>query len=336
MIVLKTSRELSIMRKAGKISQKALRLAGEAVEPGFPPGNRQDCPPVYRERGGNPQLLGYSGYPASACISVNNVVIHGIPSKSTILKHGDIVSVDVGAFYQGFHGDNAWTFPCGQISEEARALLEATEKSLFLGIEQARPGNRIGDVGHAVQGYVEARGYSVVREFVGHGVGAKLHEDPSVPNYGTPGRGVRLMPGMVIAIEPMINVGKPGVKILDDGWTTVTQDGSLSAHFEHTVPSLPMGPCSSPLWTEERPWSGNGARLSRSACRHDQGSFLTVLEAAPPYAVVADGKRRPLERPKRKKLFHLAPTSQVLPEEALKTNRQIRAALRSFEQAAVK
>ena len=243
MIVLKTSRELSIMRKAGKISQKALRLAGEAVEPGVSTWEIDKIVRQYIEsEGATPSFLGYSGYPASACISVNNVVIHGIPSKSTILKHGDIVSVDVGAFYQGFHGDNAWTFPCGQISEEARALLEATEKSLFLGIEQARPGNRIGDVGHAVQGYVEARGYSVVREFVGHGVGAKLHEDPSVPNYGTPGRGVRLMPGMVIAIEPMINVGKPGVKILDDGWTTVTQDGSLSAHFEHTVAITPDGP----------------------------------------------------------------------------------------------
>ena len=243
MIVLKTSRELSLMRKAGKISQKALRLAGEAVEPG---GSTWEIDKIVRQyiesQGATPSFLGYGGVPASACISVNNVVIHGIPSKSTLLKKGDIVGIDIGACYEGYHGDNAWTFACGEVSDEAQALLDATEKSLFLGIEQAVPGNRVGDIGHAVQAYVEARGYSVVRDFVGHGVGAKLHEDPSVPNYGTPGRGVRLMPGMVIAIEPMVNMGKPGVKILDDEWTTVTRDGSLSAHFEHTVAITTDGP----------------------------------------------------------------------------------------------
>ena len=192
--------------------------------------------------GAVPSFLGYDGYPASTCISVNNVVIHGIPKKSVILKRGDIVSIDVGACYQGFHGDNAWTFPCGEIAEEAKALLDATEKSLFLGIEQARPGRRLGDIGHAVQEYVEARSYSVVREFTGHGVGAKMHEDPSVPNYGTPGRGVRLTAGMVIAIEPMINLGRREIEIKGDGWTVVTKDGSLSAHFEHTVAITPDGP----------------------------------------------------------------------------------------------
>ena len=243
MIVLKTSRELSIMRKAGQISQKALRLAGEAVEPGVSTWELDKIVRQYIESmGATPSFLHYNGFPASACISVNNVVIHGIPSTSTSLKRGDIVGIDVGACYQGFHGDNAWTFPCGEVSEEARALLEATEQGLYRGIEQARPGNRLGDIGHAVQEYVEARNYSVVREFVGHGVGAKLHEDPSVPNYGTPGRGVRLLPGMTIAIEPMVNQGKAPVRILDDGWTTVTQDGSLSAHFEHTVAITPDGP----------------------------------------------------------------------------------------------
>lgn len=243
MIVLKTSRELSLMRKAGKISQKALRLAGEAVEPGVSTWEIDKIVRQYIERqGATPSFLGYGGFPASACISVNHVVIHGIPSKSTLLKKGDIVGIDIGACYEGYHGDNAWTFACGEVSDEAQALLDATEKSLFLGIEQAVPGNRVGDIGHAVQAYVEARGYSVVRDFVGHGVGAKLHEDPSVPNYGTPGRGVRLMPGMVIAIEPMVNMGKPGVKILDDEWTTVTRDGSLSAHFEHTVAITTDGP----------------------------------------------------------------------------------------------
>ena len=243
MIVLKTSRELSIMRKAGQISQKALRLAGEAVEPGVSTWELDKIVRQYIESmGATPSFLHYNGFPASACISVNNVVIHGIPSKSTILKRGDIVGIDVGACYQGFHGDNARTFPCGEVSEEAKALLEATEQGLYRGIEQARPGNRLGDIGHAVQEYVGARNYSVVREFVGHGVGAKLHEDPSVPNYGTPGRGVRLLPGMTIAIEPMVNQGKAPVRILDDGWTTVTRDGSLSAHFEHTVAITADGP----------------------------------------------------------------------------------------------
>ncbi len=243
MIVLKTSRELSIMRKAGKISQTALRLAGEAVEPGVSAWEIDKIARNYIESmGAIPSFLNYDGFPASTCISVNNVVIHGIPKKSVILKKGDIVGIDVGACYQGFHGDNAWTFPCGEISAEAQALLEATEQSLFLGIQQARPGNRLGDIGHAVQEYVEARSYSVVREFSGHGVGAKMHEDPSVPNYGTPGRGVRLTAGMVIAIEPMINQGRKEIQVLDDGWTVVTKDGSLSAHFEHTVAITPEGP----------------------------------------------------------------------------------------------
>ncbi len=243
MIVLKTNRELAIMRKAGEISQRALRLGGEAVEPGVSTWEIDRIIRQYIEKeGATPNFLGYDGYPGSACISVNEVVIHGIPSKEQILKKGDIVGIDTGALYEGFNGDNAWTFPCGEISREAQDLLDTTREALFKGIEQARPGNRVGDIGHAVQAYVEARGYSVVREFVGHGVGAKLHEDPSVPNFGTAGRGVRLMPGMVIAIEPMINQGGAGVRILPDGWTTVTRDGKLSAHFEHTVAITPNGP----------------------------------------------------------------------------------------------
>ena len=243
MIILKTSRELAALRKAGKISQAALKLAGEAVEPGISTWEIDRLVRRYIESAkATPSFLGYEGYPASACISVNDVVIHGIPQKSQILKKGDIVSIDVGACYQGFHGDNAWTFPCGEISPEARALLDAAEKSLFLGIEQALPGNRIGDIGHAVQEYVEARSYSVVREFTGHGVGADMHEDPSVPNFGVPGRGVRLTPGMVIAIEPMINMGRREIEIKPDGWTVVTRDGSLSAHFEHTIAITKEGP----------------------------------------------------------------------------------------------
>lgn len=243
MIILKTSRELAALRKAGKISQAALKLAGEAVEPGISTWEIDRLVRRYIESAkATPSFLGYEGYPASACISVNDVVIHGIPQKSQILKKGDIVSIDVGACYQGFHGDNAWTFPCGEISPEARALLDAAEKSLFLGIEQARPGNRLGDIGHAVQEYVEARSYSVVREFTGHGVGADMHEDPSVPNFGKPGRGVRLTPGMVIAIEPMINMGRREIEIKPDGWAVVTRDGSLSAHFEHTIAITKEGP----------------------------------------------------------------------------------------------
>ena len=243
MIVLKTSRELAIMREAGRISAMALKVAGEAIEPGVSTWEIDRIARKYIEsQGAVPSFLGYGGFPASACISVNNVVIHGIPSKRQIIKAGDIVSIDIGAMFEGFNGDNAYTFACGEISAEAQRLLDATRESLYEGIKQAKAGNRLGDIGSAVQRYVEARGYSVVRDFVGHGVGAKLHEDPSVPNYGTPGRGVRLLPGMTIAIEPMVNQGGHEVQVQKDGWTTVTRDGKLSAHFEHTVAITPDGP----------------------------------------------------------------------------------------------
>ena len=243
MVVLKTSRKLKAMRDAGRISSRALKLAGEAVEPGVSTLEIDRIVRKYiEEQGATPSFLNYGGFPASACISVNDVVIHGIPRKNQILKQGDIVSIDVGAFYEGFHGDNAWTFPCGEVSKEAQALMDVTRESLFEGINAARPGNRLGDIGSAVQRYVEARGYSVVRDFVGHGVGAELHEDPSVPNYGTPGRGVRLLPGMTIAIEPMVNQGVHTVETLSDNWSVVTSDGKLSAHFEHTIAITPDGP----------------------------------------------------------------------------------------------
>jgi methionyl aminopeptidase len=243
MIVIKTSRELEKMRLAGRISAQALKIAGQAIEPGVTTFEIDEVVRKYIEsEGATPSFLGYGGYPASTCISVNHVVIHGIPSKRIKLKQGDIVSVDVGAFIGGFHGDNARTFPCGEISQEAKELLKATEESLYEGISMAKAGNRIGDIGSTVQRYVEVRGYSVVRDFVGHGVGAKMHEDPSVPNYGTPGRGPRLLPGMTIAIEPMINAGSHKVRVLPDGWTTVTADGRLSAHFEHTIAITSDGP----------------------------------------------------------------------------------------------
>ena len=243
MISIKTARELSLMKDACRISAEALRAAGEAVKPGISTYEIDTIVRRYIEKqGASPSFLGYGGFPASACISVNSVVIHGIPSKRTILKEGDIVSVDVGAFYKGYHGDNAYTFPCGKISANAQALLDATRESLYEGIKQAQAQNRIGDIGAAVQKYVEARSYSVVRNYTGHGVGAKLHEDPSVPNYGTSGRGIKLLPGMTIAIEPMVNEGTHYTRVLGDKWTVVTADGKLSAHFEHTVAITPDGP----------------------------------------------------------------------------------------------
>lgn len=230
------------MREACVISAKALKVAGKAVQPGVTTEEiDHEVRKFIESQGAKPNFLGLGGFPGSACISINDTVIHGIPGKR-VIKAGDIVSVDVGAFYNGFNGDNAATFAAGKISPEAQALIDATRESLYEGIKAAVAGNRIGDIGAAVQRYVEVRGYSVVRQFVGHGVGAKLHEDPNVPNFGTPGRGPRLLPGMTIAIEPMVNAGAAGVKILGDGWTTVTADGKLSAHFEHTIAITPDGP----------------------------------------------------------------------------------------------
>ncbi len=242
MISIKNSRELTAMRDACRISAQALQYAGEIAKAGMTTGEIDHLIRKFIEKqGAKPSFLGYGGFPGSACLSVNDVVIHGIPGKR-VLKDGDILSVDVGAFYNGYHGDNAYTFPIGQVSENAKRLMDATRESLAKAIEQAVAGNRIGDIGSTVQGYVEERGFSVVRQFVGHGVGTNLHEDPSVPNFGTAGRGPRLLPGMTIAIEPMVNQGTPDVEILADGWTTVTKDRKLSAHFEHTVAITTDGP----------------------------------------------------------------------------------------------
>ena len=243
MIVLKTGRELSIMKEACRISAGALQTAGKAVEPGVTTAEIDRLAEEYiRSQGGEPNFKNYEGYPATACISINNEVIHGIPSTKRKLRAGDIVSIDLGAKFDGYHGDNAATFACGDISEEAKRLMDATRESLYEGIKAARAGGRIGDIGHAVQAYVEARGYTVVRQFVGHGVGTHLQEAPEVPNFGTPGRGVRLIPRMTIAIEPMVNAGAAGVEVQPDGWTVLTKDGSLSAHFEHTVAITADGP----------------------------------------------------------------------------------------------
>ena len=235
MIAVKNERELGLMRQACRITAAARALAGEMVRPGVT--TKQIDKAVYDfivAQGAKPSFLGYNGFPASTCISVNGTVIHGIPG-SYVLKDGDIVSIDVGAFYKGFHGDCAATFPCGAISTEAQKLINVTKQSFYEGIRFATRGHRVSDISHAIQTYVESNGYSVVRAFVGHGVGAQLHEDPEVPNYGTPGRGPRLIPGMTLAIEPMVNVGTFEVRVLKDGWTTVTADGKLSAQYENTV-----------------------------------------------------------------------------------------------------
>lgn len=243
MIVLKTARELNIMREAGRISAGALRVAGMAVEPGVTTGEIDKLAYDYIiSQGAKPNFLHYNGYPATACISINDEVIHGIPSKNRIIREGDIVSIDLGACFEGYNGDNAATFACGDISDEAQRLMDATRESLYEGIRMAVHGNRIGDISNAIQQYVETLGYSVVRDFVGHGVGASLHEAPEVPNFGKPGRGTRLVAGMTLAIEPMINVGTPNVKQLSDGWTIKTADGKLSAHFEHSIAITPEGP----------------------------------------------------------------------------------------------
>ena len=243
MIVLKTSRELALMREACRISAGALQVAGEAVRPGISTWEIDKIAYDYiKSQGADPNFLNLYCFPATACISINDEVIHGIPSKKRILQSGDIVSIDLGAKIGGYNGDNAATFACGEISEEAKRLIETTRESLYEAIKMAVPGGKIGDIASAVQTYCESRGYSVVREYTGHGVGKELHEDPSVPNYGTAGRGVRLLPGMTIAIEPMINQGTAKIKVLPDGWTVKTQDSKLSAHFEHTVAITKDGP----------------------------------------------------------------------------------------------
>lgn len=236
MVTIKSTREIELMREAGKIVALAHQAAKEAIKPGLSTYELdQIVEKTIRSHGAIPSFKNYNGFPSSACISINEEVVHGIPSKSKLLKEGDIVSVDIGAIYKGYHGDSAWTYACGEISLKAQKLLEGTEASLFKGLEQAKSGARLTDISHAIQVHAESLGYSVVREFVGHGVGAHLHEDPQIPNFGLPGRGVTLRKGMTLAIEPMINLGRKEVKVLSDGWTTVTQDSSLSAHFEHTI-----------------------------------------------------------------------------------------------------
>jgi len=244
MIIIKTQEQIKKMRIAGRISGEALAVGGEMVRPGVSTKQIDEKIRHHIEKcGAKPSFLGYGGFPASACISINNQVIHGIPSNDIILEEGDIVKIDVGAYIGGYHGDNANTFACGKISPEAQKLIDVTRESFFKGFEAIKPeGTRLGDIGSAIDDYVTSFGFSTVKKYVGHGIGQDLHEDPNVPNFGTAGRGARVCRGMVIAVEPMVNIGRPEVKELKDGWTVVTADGSLAAHYEHTIAILDNGP----------------------------------------------------------------------------------------------
>ena len=243
LITLKSPREQDAMRRAGRVTAQARALAGSMVRPGVTTKEIDDAVRKFiRSKGGQPSFLGYGGFTGSACISVNEVVIHGIPSRKIVLQEGDIVSIDVGAIIDGFHGDCAATYACGAISDEAQRLIDVTQQSFWEGCKQAQAGHRVSDISHAVQVYVESHGYSVVRDFVGHGVGTKLHEAPEVPNFGPAGHGARLQPGMAIAVEPMVCAGGWQVKVLKDGWTTVSADGSLTAHYENTILITEHGP----------------------------------------------------------------------------------------------
>lgn len=255
MIVLKTSEELEKMRIANQISGDALVAVSEVIKPGISTWEIDQVAYNYIiKQGAEPNFLGLYGFPATACISVNDEIIHGIPDKKHVLKDGDIVTVDLGAKYDGYNGDNAYTFFVGNVDPEVQRLCDTTREACFLGIEAAVPGNRVGDIGHAVQEYCESRGFGIIREYEGHGLGTKLHEDPGIPNYGKAGRGIRLLPGMTIAIEPMVSLGSPKIKTMPNGWTVKTADGSMSAHYENTIAITDNGP-------EILTWGRNGKTL---------------------------------------------------------------------------
>ena len=236
MITCKSPREIELMKKAGEIVALAHQAAKKAIKPGLNTLELDKiCEDVILQHDAIPSFKGLYGFPNACCISVNDVLVHGIPNKKTILKEGDIVSVDIGACYKGYHGDSAWTYPVGTISEKIQALLDATEKSLYEGLKKAKVGNRLSDISHAIETYVHKCGYSIPKDYTGHGIGTSVHEDPSVPNFGKPGQGVLLKKGMCLAIEPMVHMGRPQTKVLDDDWTVISADHSLTAHFEHSV-----------------------------------------------------------------------------------------------------
>lgn len=241
MIICKSAAELELMREAGRIVADTHRLLKQSIQPDITTKELDQIAEQYiRSQGATPSFKGYNGFSGSICASVNDELVHGIPSGRK-LKDGDIISIDIGANYKGYHGDSAWTYGVGTISETAKKLLEVTERSLYAGLAEAKPDARLYTISHAIQKCVEDEGFSIVREYVGHGVGTELHEEPQIPNYGLPGHGPRLRPGMVLAIEPMVNVGERFVKTLEDNWTVVTVDGTLCAHFEHTIAITPDG-----------------------------------------------------------------------------------------------
>ena len=290
MIIVKSEREIELMRRAGKITAAARALAGEMVKPGVT--TREIDKAVFhfiRSQGAEPSFLNYNGYPASVCVSVNDEIIHGIPGPR-VLKEGDIVSVDVGAYIGGFHGDCAATYPCGKISEEAQRLIDVTRQSFFEGFAQAREGNRISDISHAVQACVEANGFSVVREYVGHGVGRNMHEAPEIPNYGAPGHGPKLLRGMTIAVEPMVNAGTAAIRQMSDGWTVKTRDGKYAAHYENTIlitagePEILTAPWTLRILFRQLPAEN---RANTSSCWKQTGSTCCW-----PTARAAGSKRR--------------------------------------------
>ena len=243
MIIIKSDSEIDLMRESGKVTGFILKELENIIRPGLSTADiDRFVEKTIREAGMIPSFKGYGGFPASACVSINDEVVHGIPDKKRILREGDIVSVDVGSTYKGYVSDAARTYPVGEVSDVARHLMEATRDSFFAGLEYCKVGCRLSDISHAIQQSAEGEGFSVIRDFVGHGVGQNMHEDPQIPNFGKAGRGPRLAKGMVFAIEPMINMGGPEVRVLKDGWTTVTTDGELSAHFEHTVAITKDGP----------------------------------------------------------------------------------------------
>ena len=317
LISIKSPREIEAMRRAGRITAQARALAGSMVAPGVTTHEIDTAVRRFIEsHGAKPSFLGYGGFPGSACISVNDEVIHGIPGPRK-LKEGDIVSVDVGAFIGGFHGDCAATYACGQISDQAKKLIEVTQQSFWEGIKMARKGCRVSDIGHAVQAYVEANGFSVVRDYVGHGVGAKLHEAPEVRNFGPAGHGPRLLPGMTLAVEPMVNVGDWQIRVLPDGWTVKT----LDPMFDYT-----------------------GQIVQATAGRDKGGVFCVVaMDQRQERLLLADGKRRKVSRPKAKKLGHVRqltevrqeydhPAIQKLRQGEPVSDRELRRALAAFKE----
>lgn len=236
MITCKSSREIKLMKRAGEIVALAHIAAKEAIKPGLSTLQLDKvCEDIITANEATPSFKGLYGFPNACCISVNNVLVHGIPSSEIILKEGDIVSVDIGACYHGYHGDSAWSYAVGKISEDAKRLMQVSEESLYEGLKMAKAGNYLTDISHAIEKHVYAHGFSIPQDYAGHGIGTSVHEDPTVPNFGKPGKGVRLKEGMCLAIEPMVHFGKPQTRVLNDDWTVVTKDGSLAAHFEHSI-----------------------------------------------------------------------------------------------------